>query len=67
MNLIDPESITIHLTPHEFYQELFVKNIEWGRKINVVNNAGGPINCSYVVYAERIDVEKLQIEKDDIN
>jgi hypothetical protein len=66
VNLIDPETITVHLTPHEFYQELFVKNIEWGRKINVVNNAGGPINCSYVVYAERIDVEKLQIEKDDI-
>jgi len=67
VNLIDPETITVHLTPHEFYQELFVKNIEWGRRINVVNNAGGPINCSYVVYAERIDVEKLQIEKDDIN
>lgn len=67
VNLIDPETITVHLTPHEFYQELFVKNIEWGRKITVVNNAGGPINCSYVVYAERIDVEKLQIEQDDIN
>lgn len=67
VNLIDPETITVHLTPHEIYQELYIKNIEWGRRINVVNNAGGRINCSYVVYAERIDVEKLQIEKDDIN
>ena len=67
VNLIDPETITVHLTPHETYQELYVKNIEWGRRINIVNNGGGPINCSYVVYAERIDVEKLQIEKDDIN
>ena len=66
-NLIDPETITVHLTPHESYQELYVKDIEWGRRINVVNNAGGTINCSYVVYAERIDVEKLQIEQDDIN
>lgn len=66
-NLIDPETITVHLTPHEFYQELYVKNVEWGRKVNVVNNAGGPINCSYVVYAERIDVEKLEVEQDDIN
>lgn len=66
-NLIDPETITVNLTPHGSYQELYVKEIQWGRKIKVVNNAGGNIDCSYVVYAERIDVEKLQIEKDDIN
>jgi hypothetical protein len=61
-NLIDPETITVSFTPHTFYQELYVKNIEWGRKINVVNNTGGSIDCSYIVYAERIDVEKLEIE-----
>jgi hypothetical protein len=60
--LIDPETITVDLTPHTFYQELYVKNIEWGRKINIVNNSGGSIDCSYVIWAERIDVEKLQIE-----
>lgn len=59
---IDPESITINLTPHGVYQELFVKNIEWGCKINVVNNLGGPINCSYVICAERIDGHKLIVE-----
>lgn len=61
--LIDPETITINLTPHTFYQELYVKNIEWGCRINIVNNAGGPVDCSYIVYAERKDVPKLIIEK----
>jgi len=60
--LVDPETITVNLTPHNFYQELYVKNIEWGCIINVVNNAGGTIDCSYIVYAERKDVDKLQIE-----
>jgi len=59
---VDPESITVNLTPHGVYQELFVKNIEWGSKINIVNNLGGPINCSYVICGERIDGEKLIVE-----
>ena len=65
--LIDPETITVNLTPHTFYQELYVKNIEWGCRINIVNNAGGPIDCSYIVYAERKDVPKLIVEKKEEN
>lgn len=64
-NLIDIETITINLTPHETYQELYVKNIEWGKIVNIVNNLGGPINCSYVVFAERKDVDKLIIEYEE--
>ena len=60
--LVDAETITVNLTPHGSYQELFVKKIEWGTRIIVVNNAGGPIDCSYVVYAERKDVDRLLIE-----
>lgn len=60
--LVDPETITVNLTPHESYQELFVKTIEWGTKIIVVNNSSGPINCSYTVYAKRCDVEDLVVE-----
>lgn len=60
--LVDLESITVNLTPHGVYQELFVKNIEWGTNINVVNNSGGPINCSYVIHAKRKDVSDLTIE-----
>jgi hypothetical protein len=57
-NLVDPETITISLTPFGSYQELFVEKIEWGTKIIVKNNAGGAINCHYVVYGERVDTEK---------
>lgn len=60
--LVDAESITVNLTPHGVYQELFVKSIEWGTRINVVNNLGGPINCSYTVYAKRKDVADLIVE-----
>jgi hypothetical protein len=60
--LVDAETITVNLTPHGVYQELFVKSIEWGTKINVVNNLGGPINCSYTVYAKRKDVADLVVE-----
>ena len=60
--LVDLESITVNLTPHGCYQELFVKTIEWGTKIVIQNNSGGAINCSYVVYAERKDVDRIEIE-----
>lgn len=61
-NFVDPESITVNLTPFEVYQELFVKSIEWGSKINIVNNSGGPIKCNYIVCGERIDGHKLIVE-----
>jgi hypothetical protein len=56
--LVDPETIGVSLTPIGSYQELFVERIQWGTKIIVKNNAGGAINCTYVVYGERRDVEK---------
>jgi len=60
--LVDPESITINLTPHGHYQELFVKSIEWGVRINIQNNSGGAINCSYIVHGKRKDVPDLEVE-----
>ncbi len=60
--LVDPESISVQLTPHECYQELYVKEIQWGSKIIITNNSGGPINCSYVVFGKRKDVPDLEIE-----
>ena len=60
--LVDPETITVTLTPHGSYQELYVKNIEWGTKINVLNNSGGLIDCSYTVFAKRKDVADLVVE-----
>lgn len=60
--LVDPETITINLTPHGCYQELFVKSIEWGTRIIIQNNSGGPIDCSYTVYGKRKDVPDLEVE-----
>ena len=48
----------MNLTPIGIYQELFVEKIEWGRNIIIRNNLGGPINCHYIIYGERMDVEK---------
>ncbi len=59
---VEPESITVNLTPIGCYQELFVEKIEWGRNIIVKNQSGGPIDCHYTVYAERIDLDKLIVE-----
>jgi hypothetical protein len=56
--MVDPDSIDVSLTPIGSYQELFVDSIQWGTKIVIKNASSGPINCSYIVYGERRDVEK---------
>jgi hypothetical protein len=57
-NLVDIETVGVTLTPIGVYQELFVEKIEWGQKIVIKNNLGGPIKCSYVVYGQRKDVPR---------
>ncbi len=57
--LVDPETITVQLTPIGSFQELFYEEVEWCSTIKVINAAGGPVKCSYTVFAERKDVEKL--------
>ena len=59
-NLIHLDSITVQLTPRGEYQELYYKIIENG--IRVSNNNGTKVDCSYTVYAERCDVDKLELE-----
>jgi len=56
--LVDPESITVNLTPIGTYQELCYEIGGWASTIKVMNSGGGHIHCSYVIYAERKDVEK---------
>lgn len=55
--LVNIETIGVTLTPISCYQELYVDKIEWGRYIKIKNNSGGPINCNYTVFGERIDGE----------
>lgn len=61
-NLVDPDSISVHLTPIGSYQELFVEKIEWGKRIIIKNREGGPVECYYTVYGERVDIEKTIVE-----
>lgn len=56
-NLVDPETISVTLTPISNYQELYVEKIEYD-KIIIKNNSASMINCHYVVYGERMDSEK---------
>ena len=56
--LVDPDSIGVHLTPMGSYQDLYVEKIEWGSRVTVKNASGGPIKCSYVVFGVRNDVER---------
>ena len=53
--LVNPEDMSISLTPIGSWQELFVKEIKWGKQGIVRNNAGGPINADYYIVARRLD------------
>ena len=49
---IDFNTINVQLTPVGHYQELFVGALEWGKRVEVKNNAGSGINCFYTVTAQ---------------
>jgi hypothetical protein len=60
--LVDPESITVSLTAIGAPQDLIVAGV-WDNKIFIINSANtGAINCYYHIFAERCDVEKMQVE-----
>ncbi len=53
--LVNVEDMSISLTPIGCWQELFVKEVLWGKQVVVRNNAGGPINADYYIVARRLD------------
>jgi hypothetical protein len=61
--LVDPDSITVQLTPIGKHQKLYVEDIR-DNKVYIANDGlfAGEINCFYYVQGERIDVEKLVVE-----
>ena len=61
-NFVDKETITVHLTPIGSYQELYVKEIQYGKRVIVRNAAGGAINASYHVWADRDIGERMVVE-----
>ena len=54
-NFVNIEDMSISLTPFGSWQELFVKEILWGKQVIVRNNAGGQINGDYYIVARRLD------------
>ena len=61
INLVDYDSISVNLTPIGRFSELYVENIE-NNIVYVQDNSLNPINCYFTVYAERIDIPKLEVE-----
>jgi hypothetical protein len=53
--LINPEDMSISLTPIGSWQELFVKEVKWGKQVIVQNNSGGQICADYYIVARRLD------------
>jgi hypothetical protein len=56
--LVDENTITVNLTPIGRAHDLYVKDIV----DNTVIVGGENINCFYIVFAERKDVDKLEVE-----
>ena len=59
-DLVDSSTITVHLTSIGTYQYLHYTLAE--NKIIVRNFGNASIHCSYIVYGERKDVDKLKVE-----
>ena len=59
-DLVDSKTITVHLTPIGNYQYLHYTLAE--NKIIVRNFGNASIHCSYIVYGERKDVDRLTVE-----
>jgi hypothetical protein len=63
IGLIDEDTITVNLTPIGKHQKLYVDDIADNTIVvgngNILNKE---INCFYTIFAERKDVEKLEVE-----
>jgi len=59
--LIDKNTITVSLQPIGVFQNLIVKRIT-SREIYIQSGSTVPIDCYYHIFAERIDVDKLNVE-----
>ena len=59
--LVDFTTITVSLTPIGAHQDVIVKRID-DRKVYLQSKGGMPIQCFYHIFAERIDVQKLEVE-----
>ena len=64
--LVDETTITVTLTPVGAYQALYVKSTSITHvNISVDNKPQTDIDCYYTVWAERKDIDKIQVESND--
>jgi hypothetical protein len=62
-DLVDPDSITVQLTSVGTHQNLYVKEIkDWVVYIQNGNLFSNKIDCYYFIQAERMDVDKIEVE-----
>jgi len=64
-SLVDMDTITVDLTPIGKFQKLYVENIDVKTGEIFIDNSsmlGGPCKCFYTVWAERKDIDKLDVE-----
>lgn len=59
--LVDPSTITVHLTPCGYFSNAYVDIIA-DNKIYIKAALFNKINCFYIVYAERKDIPKMKVE-----
>ena len=63
--LVHLDSMTVELTPIGPNQDLYVADIADDGDVTVASNTETPLNYFYVVYGERKDIDKLEVEIDD--
>ena len=61
LGLVDEDTITVQLTPNKGFQQIYVDHIE-DNKVYVGTQTDTPIDCFYLIQAERKDVEKMVVE-----
>jgi hypothetical protein len=64
-NLVDPDSITVQLTAISKGQKLYVEDVR-DNKVYIANDGvfSDVPNCFYLIQAERVDIEKMDVEID---
>ena len=64
-SLVDMDTITVDLTPIGKFQKLYVESIDTRTGEIFIDNGsmlGGACKCFYTVWAERKDIDKLNVE-----
>jgi len=63
--LVHLDSMTVELTAIGPNQDLYVANIADDGDVTVASNTDTDLNYFYVIYGERKDLERLEVEIDD--